>query len=133
MINCFQTLLSISTRAVTPWNRRVEAGHAAYAAKAYMAALVPYMKAAEMGLEVAQANAAYMLEQGGAWYESADRLARVLYYHRLAADQGNVKSLLQIGDAYYYGRGTAVDRSKSAAVYLQASQHRSAQAGEGGC
>jgi len=63
-----------------------------------------------MGLEVAQANAAYMLEQGGAWYESADRLARVLYYHRLAADQGNVKSLLQIGDAYYYGRAVQVDR-----------------------
>jgi hypothetical protein len=45
MINCFQTLLSISTRAVTPWNRRVEAGHIAYQAKSYMAALVPYMKA----------------------------------------------------------------------------------------
>ena len=84
------------------------------------------MKAAEMGLEVAQSNAAYMLEQGEAWYESEqdDRLQRVLYYHRLAADQGNVKSLLQIGDAYYYGRGAAADRSKSAAVYLQASQHR---------
>lgn len=111
-----------------PWNRRVETGHNAYQSKSYPRALVRYMKAAEMGLEVAQSNAAYMLEQGQTWYESADRLQRVLYYHRLAADQGNVKSLLQIGDAYYYGRGAAADRSKSAAVYLQASQHRSAQA-----
>ena len=90
-----------------------------------------YMKAAETGVEVAQANAAYVLERGDAWYEGedGDRLRRMLHYHGLAADQGNVKSLLQIGDAYYYGKGVdAPDKNKSAAVYLQASQHRSAQA-----
>jgi SEL1 protein len=86
----------------------METGHSAYQSKSYPQALVRYMKAAEMGLEVAQSNAAYMLEQGQAWYDSAVRLQRVLYYLRLAADQGNVKSLLQIGDAYYYGRGATV-------------------------
>ena len=75
--------------------------------KSYRAGLMRYMKAAETGVEVAQANAAYVLERGDAWYEGEedDRLRRMLHYHGLAADQGNVKSLLQIGGAYYYGKG----------------------------
>ena len=53
----------------------------------------------------------------------------MIHYHRLAADQGNVRSLLRIGDAYYYGVGVGeADRNKSAAVYLRASAERSAQA-----
>ena len=114
-----------------PWNRPLENARRAVKNKSYLAGLTRYMKAAETGVEVAQANAAYVLERGDAWYEGEedDRLRRMLHYHGLAADQGNVKSLLQIGDAYYYGKGVdAPDKNKSAAVYLQASQHRSAQA-----
>ena len=122
-----------------PWNRRLESAHGAYRARAYQKALVKYMKAAETGVEVAQSNAAYVLE--GArdwrddgrlnrdWLDDGDRERRAVHYHRLAADQGNVGSLLRIGDAYYYGVGVGeADRNKSAAVYLQASQRRSAQA-----
>ena len=55
-----------------------------------------------------------------------------LYWHsaelRGRPHQGNLNSLLRIGDAHYYGRGTAVDLNKSVAVYRQATQLRSAQA-----
>ena len=115
-----------------PWNRRVEAGHRAYKSRSYEKALVNYMKAAETGLEVAQSNAAYVLENARDWWDGDDeqRQRRAIHYHRLAADQGNVRSLLRIGDAYYFGNGVdaGVDRNKSAVVYLQASQKRSAQA-----
>ena len=115
-----------------PWNRRVEAGHRAYKSRSYEKALVNYMKAAETGLEVAQSNAAYVLENARDWWEGDDeqRKRKAIHYHRLAADQGNVRSLLRIGDAYYFGNGVdaGVDRNKSAVVYLQASQKRSAQA-----
>ena len=127
--NAAGLLKSLAERG--PWNRPLENARRAVKHKSYRAGLMRYMKAAETGVEVAQANAAYVLERGDAWYEGeeGDRLRRMLHYHGLAADQGNVKSLLQIGDAYYYGKGVdAPDKNKSAAVYLQASQHRSAQA-----
>ncbi len=90
-----------------PWNRRVEAGHRAYKSRSYEKALVNYMKAAETGLEVAQSNAAYVLENARDWWDGDDeqRQRRAIHYHRLAADQGNVRSLLRIGDAYYFGNG----------------------------
>jgi hypothetical protein len=99
-------------------------------------ALRGYLRAAEMGLEVGQSNAAYLLErrkdsavagqQGGS--NTSLSLSSALHYHQCAADQGNIGSLLRIGDAHYYGRGTPVDLNKSVAVYRQATQLRSAQA-----
>jgi SEL1 protein len=175
------------------WTAGVEEARGALAAGRKRAGLVKYMKVAEAGVEVAQANAAFVLDRAEPWYEestdddddetsdarirrrgfeekgrfssvlgastfgssaefSSDRERRALHYHKLAADQGNVLSLLKIGDAYFYGRtgGKAPsDRSKfstrdgekrkvlnalderrnvSAAVYLRATQRRSAQA-----
>ena len=89
-----------------------------------------------MGLEVGQSNAAYLLErrkdravaeqEGGS--NTSLSLSSALHYHQCAADQGNMNSLLRVGDAHYYGRGTPVDLTKSVAVYRQATQLRSAQA-----
>jgi SEL1 protein len=172
------------------WTAGVEEARGALAAGRKRAGLVKYMKVAEAGVEVAQANAAFVLDRAEPWYEestdddddddarirrrgfenkgrfssvlgastfgssasASDRERRALHYHKLAADQGNVLSLLKIGDAYFYGRtgGKAPsDRSKfstrdgekrkvlnalderrnvSAAVYLRATQRRSAQA-----
>ena len=173
------------------WAGGVEEARAALAAGRKRAGLVKYMKVAEAGVEVAQANAAFVLDRAEPWYEapteardassfegknqkkqkrgfegrfartttaSSDRERRALHYHKLAADQGNVLSLLKIGDAYFYGRAggaTRTDerrrrardeklgetayrgrdgfsdfssRNVSAAVYLRATQHRSAQA-----
>ena len=158
------------------WASGGEAARAALAAGRKRAGLVKYMKVAEAGVEVAQANAAFVLDRAEPWYEApteardassfkknkkfegrfarttaagSDRERRALHYHKLAADQGNVLSLLKIGDAYFYGRAGGRSRTDdardgdgeidddvsdfssrnvSAAVYLRATQHRSAQA-----
>ena len=154
------------------WASGGEAARAALAAGRKRAGLVQYMKVAEAGVEVAQANAAFVLDRAEPWYEestgdddddarsrgggvrsrfgllektttASDRERRALRYHKLAADQGNVLSLLKIGDAYFYGRtgDAGVDRpasrddekrneqrNVSAAVYLRATQRRSARA-----
>ena len=158
------------------WAGGVEEARAALAAGRKRAGLVKYMKVAEAGVEVAQANAAFVLDRAEPWYEApteardassfkknkkfeglfarttaagSDRERRALHYHKLAADQGNVLSLLKIGDAYFYGRAGGRSRNDdardgdgeidddvsdfssrnvSAAVYLRATQHRSAQA-----
>ena len=122
-----------------PWVTPMEHAYAAYMRRDYRGALLRYMKMAEMGLEVAQANAAFLLEHrlgdGGRFREdtqanpdASSPATRALHYHRLAATQGNVKSLLCIGDAYYYGRGTAISLPKSIAAYRQASEQRNAHA-----
>ena len=73
----------------------------------YKEALYAYAKASEMGVELAQANAAYILERnfGGVQdhLTKEERKRFSLYFHELAADQGNVLSLLTIGDAHYAG------------------------------
>ena len=151
------------------WTRSIEEARVNVASvKRKKTGLLRYMKLAEAGIEVAQANAAFILDRSERWYDdemeedvpisgvvpttvgTPSREHRALHYHRLAADQGNVFSLLKIGDAYFYGKGVNDRMSKqsegdltslkpsielsrqnkntSAAVYLQASQHRSAQA-----
>lgn len=42
--------------------------------------------------------------------------------YRQSAAQGNVASLLSLGDAYFYGRGVEQDWVRSAAVYYEAYQ-----------
>jgi hypothetical protein len=51
----------------------------------------------------------------------------VALYQR-AAEQGNVEALLNVGDAFYYGRGTRRDWQRAAEVYLEAGRRRNAQA-----
>ena len=73
----------------------------------YKESLYAYAKASEMGVELAQANAAYILERnfGGVQnhLSKEERKRFSLCFHELAADQGNVLSLLTIGDAHYAG------------------------------
>jgi len=61
-----------------------------------------------MGVELAQSNAAWMLARG---YGHAGPNAAVvaMSLHRRSAEQGNVQSLLLLGDGYYYGSGVGQD------------------------
>jgi TPR repeat protein len=55
--------------------------------------------------EVAQSNAAMLLEQGVCGVLSplqCERLA--LRYYKHASKQGNAEASLKVGDAYYYGK-----------------------------
>lgn len=71
-------------------------------------ALLLYLAASEMGNELAQSNAAWMLERG---YGHAGWNAAVvaMSLHRRSAEQGSVQSLLLLGDGYYYGSGAEQD------------------------
>jgi len=102
-------------------------GYEAFMDGDYEPALLHYLQSAEMGSELGQSNAAWMLTHGyGYEGEHAAQLAITLYQR--AAAQGNHEALLQIGDSYYYGRGVPTDWSHAAQVYAEASKHRVAQA-----
>jgi SEL1 protein len=76
-------------------------------------ALLLYLRAAELGYEAAQSNAAWILEKyhsegiclgkaGLCTDVERHQLAHTLW--RYAAEQGNEHAALLIGDAYFYGR-----------------------------
>lgn len=89
-------------------------------------ALLAYLRAAEMGSELATSNAAFMLRHRmGTSAKGADWLAVQLYSR--AADQMNIHALLAVADSYYYGRGVRLDWRHAARLYEKASE-RSAQA-----
>lgn len=90
-------------------------------------ALLLYLQAAELGMEIGQSNAAWMLDRG---YGHAGPNAAIVAFnlYRRSAEQGNVQSLLVLGDSYYYGNGVAQDWVRAAAVYYEAYHQRSAEA-----
>jgi TPR repeat protein len=76
-------------------------------------ALVIYSLLAEAGVEVAQSNAAFLIEKGAKIAVSGEidgfvpavTVASMQRYLELSADQGGVSSELKLGDLAYYGRG----------------------------
>lgn len=92
------------------------------------AAFMIYVRLAERGYEVAQSNAAYLLDQGlvsflgqnGSW-------ARALALWNEAADQNYAEARLKVGDYHYYGRGTPMNHVAAAHEYQMAVDLRSAQ------
>ncbi|KAG1330535.1 ERAD-associated E3 ubiquitin-protein ligase component HRD3 [Cocos nucifera] len=100
-------------------------------------ALLLYSRMAELGYEVAQSNAAWILdkygEQSMCMGESGlcTDTERHLHAHSLwwqASEQGNEHAALLIGDAYYYGRGTERDYERAAEAYMHAQSQSNAQA-----
>ncbi len=92
-----------------------------------------YTHAAEQGVEMAQSNAAWILDRGlgvgGKLVPSdAERYRLALHYYTLSAQQNNPASLLKVADYSYYGLGTDVDYEEAAAYYMQASEMRNPQA-----
>eukprot|EP00898_Chlorokybus_atmophyticus_P009041 jgi/Chlat1/9138/Chrsp97S08391 len=114
-----------------PWGYLLRWAHERYMDGDGEAALLLYLRAAELGYEVAQSNAAWLLERGYGRDLGADSNLRIRLAQRLwrwAADQGNVQAILHVGDAHYYGEGTSVDYMRAVAAYQQAAQLNSAQA-----
>ncbi|XP_072990609.1 ERAD-associated E3 ubiquitin-protein ligase component HRD3 [Typha latifolia] len=100
-------------------------------------ALLLYSRMAELGYEVAQSNAAWILdkyeEQSVCMGESGfcTDTERHIRAHSLwwqASEQGNEHAALLIGDAYYYGRGTDRDYERAAEAYMHAQSQSNAQA-----
>ncbi|XP_047310550.1 ERAD-associated E3 ubiquitin-protein ligase component HRD3A-like [Impatiens glandulifera] len=100
-------------------------------------ALFLYSRMAELGYEVAQSNAAWILDKIGeqsmcmgetGFCTDVERhqLAHTLWWQ--ASEQGNEHAALLIGDAYYYGRGTERDYVRASEAYLHAKSQANAQA-----
>ncbi|XP_038984912.1 ERAD-associated E3 ubiquitin-protein ligase component HRD3-like isoform X2 [Phoenix dactylifera] len=100
-------------------------------------ALFLYSRMAELGYEVAQSNAAWLLDKYGeqsmcmgesGFCTDTERHLRAHSLWWQASEQGNEHAALLIGDAYYYGRGTERDYERAAEAYMHAQSQSNAQA-----
>ena len=99
-------------------------------------AAITYLLAAYSGMEVAQTNVAYLMQHGtDVKFDQASNLGdgrgllphvnkedQALSCHKQAAEQGNMASLLAIGDMFYYGYGVTCDMGKAGEAYRQAAE-----------
>eukprot|EP00268_Persea_americana_P063187 TRINITY_DN8168_c0_g1_i2.p1 TRINITY_DN8168_c0_g1~~TRINITY_DN8168_c0_g1_i2.p1 ORF type:complete len:663 (+),score=129.14 TRINITY_DN8168_c0_g1_i2:91-2079(+) len=100
-------------------------------------AFLLYSRMAELGYEVAQSNAAWILDKYGerslcvgesGFCTDVERHQRAHSLWWQASEQGNEHAALLIGDAYYYGRGTERDYERAAEAYMHAHSQSNAQA-----
>ncbi|XP_035223111.1 protein sel-1 homolog 1-like isoform X1 [Stegodyphus dumicola] len=93
-------------------------------------ALVKYILLAELGYEVAQSNAAFLLDRADVdIIPKNETYYRALMYWSRAAGQGYSVARVKVGDYHYYGYGTEVDYEMAANQYRMASeQQHNAQA-----
>ncbi|KAJ6818107.1 putative ERAD-associated E3 ubiquitin-protein ligase component HRD3 [Iris pallida] len=100
-------------------------------------ALLLYSRMAELGYEVAQSNAAWILDKYGeesmcigesGFCTDTERHLRAHSLWWQASEQGNEHAALLIGDAYYYGRGTERDYERAAEAYMHAMSQSNSQA-----
>ncbi|XP_068619197.1 LOW QUALITY PROTEIN: protein sel-1 homolog 1 [Battus philenor] len=105
------------------WSARLMAAHAAWRARSADAALAQYLALAERGLEVAQSNAAFLLDSGESrLFPGEQRYRRALQLWGRAAAQGCAGARVKLGDYHYYGLGTAPDLEAAAFHYRIASE-----------
>ncbi|CAL4066256.1 unnamed protein product, partial [Meganyctiphanes norvegica] len=113
------------------WGELLMDAHSAYWDGRHTQALVTYMMLAELGYEVAQSNAAFLLDRHETFdlFSQKESFARALMYWGRAASQGYAVARVKLGDYHYYGHGTGVDYETAAAHYRLASeQQHNAQA-----
>eukprot|EP00124_Ichthyophonus_hoferi_P000657 Ihof_evm4s26 gene=Ihof_evmTU4s26 len=115
-LNWFRTLCERGQ-----WIRHLEKGHMLYKEEDFSRALVHYLYVAETGSEMAQANAAFILDMDvETVIPSEYRYQYAMIYWQRSAKQGNGQSQTKIGDYYYYGRGAPVDYSLAFTSYRTA-------------
>lgn len=108
------------------WSMMLGEAQQLYSLEELDSALVMYLMLAEMGLEVAQTNAAYILEQEGVTIVADNEtLKRALILWNRAAAQGYSQARVKLGDYYYYGQGTVVNYEAAASQYRIASDKQS--------
>ena len=107
--------LASLTQTHRPHGQAPLQGYEAFMDGSYELALLYYLHGAALGSELAQSNAAWMLTNSYV-YKGPHAAALAMQLYRQAAEQGNHEALLQIGDAYYYGRGVPQDWEHAAQV-----------------
>ncbi|KFK41793.1 hypothetical protein AALP_AA2G172800 [Arabis alpina] len=100
-------------------------------------AFILYSRMSELGYEVAQSNAAWILDKYGersmcigvsGFCTAKERHDRAHSLWWRASEQGNDYAALLVGDAYYYGRGEERDFVRAAEAYMYAKCQLNAQA-----
>jgi len=94
-------------------------------------ALAQFELMGEVGFEVAQSNAAFILDEHGDDLTQLESLARhkqAMRWYRRAAQQANVHAELRLGDYYYFGLTGDPDYAKAAAHYRTAAELKNPQA-----
>lgn len=95
------------------------------------ASFVKYAFLSELGYEVAQSNAAFILDRDelSTLFPEEESYKRALMYWARSASQGYAMARVKLGDYHYYGQGTRVDYEAAASHYRIASdQFNNAQA-----
>ncbi|XP_068893612.1 protein sel-1 homolog 1 isoform X3 [Tenebrio molitor] len=112
------------------WGEILMQAHSDYNENRFNEAFVQYALLAELGYEVAQSNAAFLLDRNEVpMFSTQESLARALLYWGRAAAQGYSAAQVKMGDYHYYGLGTPVDYETAASHYRLASeQQHNAQA-----
>lgn len=89
----------------TTMSRRLRTAYKQYMNGRFESSLRNYLAAAESGSEIAQINAAFLLEQGHCLGMTRKQCMKAsLRMWRAAARQGSEEACLRIGDFFYYGR-----------------------------
>ncbi|XP_076220744.1 protein sel-1 homolog 1-like [Nomia melanderi] len=100
------------------WSDQLMVAHTDYRKGRINEAFANYALLAEMGYEVAQSNAAFILDKGETTILTEEEgLVRALALWSRAAAQGYSAAQVKLGDAHYYGRGTEVDYEAAASHY----------------
>lgn len=112
------------------WGEKLMEAHILYRDGRFDEAFMIYALLAELGYEVAQSNAAFLLDRGEvSRFKEYEMYVRALLYWGRAASQGYSAAQVKLGDYHYYGLGTPVDYEMAATHYRLASdQQRNAQA-----
>ena len=123
--NAVLFIKSVSERG--EWAGQLQRAYKLYQAGDVDGALLLYLELAELGIDVAQANAAHILDEERTPFTRGQK-ARALRAYELSAQQGNMAAELKIGDYYYHGWGTKASYRNAVAHYRAASEARLAQA-----
>ena len=107
------------------WSSQFELAYKQYKAGNIDSALTLYLVLAELGYEVAQSNAAYILDQENSKLFPNQTFDRALVHWDRAAEQGYSMARLKLGDYHYYGKGTEVDYEIAASHYKIATEQSS--------
>ncbi|KAM4898705.1 protein sel-1 homolog 1 isoform 5-T5 [Sylvia borin] len=116
------------------WSERLMTAYNSYKDGDSNSAVVQYLLLAEQGYEVAQSNAAFILDQSKNLKEASivgenETYPRALLHWNRAASQGYTVARIKLGDYHFYGFGTDVDYETAFIHYRLASeQQHSAQA-----
>lgn len=103
----YKTIVEVASPHVL---HRLRSAYKDYIAGDSASSLIQYMSLAELGNDVAQVNAAFLLEQGTCLGLSpTDCHKASVRYWKAAAEVGNAEACLRVGDFYYYGKLRAAE------------------------